>query len=453
MPRKAAGLTAAGVKAAKPGRYGDGNGLYLLVRTTGARFWLFRYTPPGGKLREMGLGTVATEDGRAGVTLAKARVKAAELRNLLTAGIDPLKALEDANRAAAEAQRLQAEAAAPVTFRSSATAMIATREDEWSSAKHRQQWANTLATYAYPVIGETPIATVGTDDVLRVLRPIWRDKPETASRVKMRVLAVLRYARAAGHRPAGASAADIDEALRELLPKAAAMKRAAGYGHHPALPWGHIGAFMVALRSREAVAARALEFLILTAARTGEALGARWNEIDIAARTWTVPAVRMKARRAHRVPLSEAAVELLTRMQDHGTGPTGAVFPGELAGAALSQMALLMLLRRMNSAATGEDGVTRPRWRDGATGEPVTAHGFRSTFRDWASEATSAAHAVMEAALAHTIDDKVEAAYARGDLFTKRRALMDQWAEFCGRAPAAIRDLAAERVARAEAAS
>jgi integrase len=432
MPRKAAGLTAAGVKAAKPGRHGDGNGLYLLVRPTGARFWLFRYTPPGGKLREMGLGPVATDADKAGVTLAAARLKAAELRNMLRDGIDPI----DAQKAAEAAQAAAAKAAAPMTFQQAAETMLGTLEAGWSNPKHRQQWRNSLANYAFPVIGDMPVAAVETAEVLRVLRPIWHDKPETGARVKMRVLAVLRYARASGERPAGSSPADIDEALRALLPKSAALKRAAGYGHHAALPWGEVGAFMAALRKREATAARALELLVLTATRTNETLGARWKEIDLAARTWTIPADRMKMRKPHRVPLTDAAVAVLEAMKDKAAGPF--VFPGDKEGEGLSQMALLMLLRRMNPAEAGPDGQPVHRWRDAMTGEAITAHGFRSTFRDWAGEATSTPHAVMEAALAHASGDKVEAAYARGDLFQKRRKLMEDWAAFCDRAPAEV---------------
>ena len=437
MPRRAEPLTVAGIKAAKPGRSGDGNGLYLLVRPTGARFWLFRSTPKGATMREMGLGSVALADDKAGVTLAKARLRAAELRNMLRDGIDPIDAERAKEQAAAEA----AKASAPMSFRGAAEAMLASREAEWSNPKHRQQWHNTLKTYVYPAIGDLAVAAVETADVLRTLNPIWAAKPETASRVKMRILTVLRYARAAGERATGTSAADMDEALRTLLPKVAALKRAAGYGHHAALPWAEVPAFMSALRRREATAARALEFLILTATRTSEALGARWREIDMAGRTWTIPAERMKARREHRVPLSDAAVAILTAMQGQAKGPGSPVFPGDKDDAPLSQMALLMLLRRMNPATKGEDGTATHPWQDARTGDPITAHGFRSAFRDWTEEATSTPHAVAEAALAHTIGDKVEAAYRRGDLLQKRAALMQSWADYCGKAPAEVREI------------
>ncbi|MFC3003693.1 tyrosine-type recombinase/integrase [Falsiroseomonas tokyonensis] len=428
----------AGIKAKPPGRYGDGNGLYLLVRSAEVRFWLFRYTPPGGKMREMGLGPVALEEGKAGVLLKDARKRAAELRNMLGRGIDPIDAEREAERAAVEAAKAAAAAAAPTTFRTVAEEMLVEKEAGWSNPKHRQQWRNTLATYAYPVIGALPVDTLGAADVLRVLRPIWHEKPETASRVKMRVLAVLRYAKAAGKRPNGASAAEIGEALQALLPSSAALKQAAGSGHHPALPWAQMGAFLAVLRQRDATAARALEFLILTATRTQETLGARWQEIDLAGRLWTIPAERMKRRRQHRVPLSAAAVAVLEGMQERAGGKGSPVFPGDKPGEPLSQMALLMLLRRMNSAEEGEDGERRHRWQDATTGDPITAHGFRSTFRDWAGEATSTPHAVMEAALAHTLGSKAEVAYARSDLLPKRRVLMEAWGEYCAKTPAAV---------------
>ncbi|MBE9604276.1 tyrosine-type recombinase/integrase [Acetobacteraceae bacterium H6797] len=437
MPRRAAGLTAAGVRTAKAGRYGDGNGLYLLVRENGARFWVWRYTR-GGRMREMGLGSVANEIGKAGRTLAEARQEAARLKNILARGVDPLDA-EEASRKAAEAAAM---AAAPLTFEGAANALLDAREAEWSNPKHRQQWRNTLATYVHPLIGSQPVATVEVEDVRRVLSPIWATKPETASRVKMRILAVLRYARAAGERPTGSSAADIDEALRTLLPKSAPLKRAAGYGHHPALPWQQMPDFMVELRARAAMAARALEFAILTAARTSEVLGATWREIDFRHAVWTVPGARMKSRRQHRVPLSAAATALLEAVKPLKSGPNSPVFPTEDQQKPLSSMALLMLLRRMN-ARQGEDADgAKARWVDGVTHEPITAHGFRSSFRDWAGEATSTPQAVMEAALAHVNADKVEAAYARGDLFAKRRALMEAWAEYCDRKPATVGHLA-----------
>jgi integrase len=454
------GLTVSEVRAAKhpggtarPTRIGDGEGLYLQIAPGGAKSWLFRFML-AGKSREMGLGAVALSDrdeAAGAVSLARARELAREAKAKLRAGIDPIEARRVAEAEEAEAAAELARAAAPITFRAAAEAMLNAREAEWSNAKHRQQWRSTLAAYAYPKMGDMPVAGIGTTQVEAALRPIWTKKPETAARVRMRVLRVLRHAAAAGHRAGSQSVAEIGEALRELLPKIAPLKRAAGYGHHPALPWSEVPAFMADLRSRPATAARAMEFLILTATRTGETLGARWREFDVAGRTWTVPAERMKARKPHRVPLSEAAVALLAKMQEHAAGPGGFVFPGEKEGEGLSQMALLMLLRRMNPARPGPDGTPQHRWQDASTGEAITAHGFRSSFRDWAGETTSAPRDVIEMALAHAIANKTEAAYARGDLFAKRARLMEEWAAYCAAAPAEVRTL--YPAAMAEAAS
>lgn len=445
--RLSAIAVAALVKAGRPGAKGDGDNLFIRVSAPGLGKWTFRYMIEG-KAREAGLGAY-DPSGKTGLSLAEAREAAGAARRLLKAGIDPLahRRQEAARQAAAEADRKKIEVQMRYTFRACAEEMIEANEASWSNAKHRQQWRSTLTTYAHPIIGDMPVAAVETDDVRRVLAPIWRVKPETATRVKMRVLAVLRHARASGHRSAGTSPADMAEALGILLPMSEAIRTAAGYGHHAALPWAQIGAFFVDLRRRQAIAARALEFLILTAARTGEALGARWREIDLDGQVWTIPAARMKARRAHRVPLSAAAVSVLEAMQEFSGGPSSPVFPGEGEDAPLSQMALLMLLRRMNSAEEGGESDAQPRWRDGTTGDAITAHGFRSTFRDWANEATATQHSVMEAALAHKVGDKVEAAYARGDLFAKRRALMEAWAEYCDRPPADVHDLSAARLA------
>ncbi len=442
----AARLTAVGlsalVKAGKPGAKGDGGNLFIRVTAPGQGKWTFRFMI-AGKAREAGLGAYSA-NGESGLSLAQAREAASEARRLLKAGIDPLehKRTEAAKQAAVEADRQSAEAAVQYTFRTCAEDMIGAQEASWSNAKHRQQWMNTLATYAFPLIGAMPVASVEIEDVRKVLVPIWRTKPETAARVKMRVLAVLRHARAGGHRPNGSSPADIDEALRTLLPKSAALKRAAGYGHHAALPWQDVGAFMTALRGREGIAARALEFLILTAARTGEALGARWSEIDLEVRIWVVPAARMKARRPHRVPLSDSAMAVLNQMRGHAAGRNSPVFPGAAQGATLSAMAVLMVLRRMNPQVERGDGERHYRWHDRATDEAITAHGFRSCFRDWASEATSAPHAVMEAALAHAVSDKVERAYSRTDFLDLRRALMERWGDQCRGGPADVQDLA-----------
>jgi len=379
----------------KPGLHADGGGLYLQVSKSGAKSWSFRFTLDG-RARQMGLGSVQD------MTLAQAREEAAECRRLVRDKRDPIEA-----RKAEHAQR-RAEEAKAVTFQDVAERYIAAHEAAWRNAKHRQQWRNTLATYAYPVLGKLPVAEVTTDLVLQVLQPIWTAKPETATRLRQRIEKVLDYAKARELRQ-GENPARWRGHLDNLLPE---RRKVASVRHHAALPWPELPAFMAELRQREAVAARALEFAILTSARTGEVIGATWNEIDMQAKVWTVPAARIKAGKEHRVPLSPRALEILDEMRLFGTD--GYVFPGQRRGRPLSNMAFLMLLKRMG----------RP---------DLTAHGFRSTFRTWASEATGYPHEVCEAALAHAIPDAVERAYRRGDLFDKRRRLMAEWADFCAR--------------------
>jgi integrase len=443
MGKAGGGLTVRAVAAAKhpgaparPIRIGDGGGLYLQIAPAGSKSWLFRFTLVG-KAREMGLGPVG--EPPKGVTLAAARLAAAEASGLLRQGLDPIY-----HRAAAlrrgEADRAKA---AANTFRSVAEEMVSAREAGWRNAKHRQQWRNTLAAYAYPVIGDLPVSEVGTEDVLRVLRPIWTAKPETASRLRGRIERVLAYAKAMKLR-GGENPAVWRGHLSEAL---ASPRRIEGKapGHHAALPWQEAPLFVAELRGRDAVAARALEFAILTAARTSEVLGARWREVDLDGAVWTVPAGRMKAQREHRVPLSGAALAVLRAVLPLASGPEGFVFPGQRRGSGLSQMALLMLLRRMNPE--GEGGPAR--WRDARTGEPVTAHGFRSTFRDWCGEASRHPTDLAEAALAHITKDKTEAAYARGDLFAKRAVLMADWAAFYGQPAADVVSMQASQRARA----
>jgi integrase len=406
MPYKSNALTAAVVKNAKPGRYGDGNGLYLFVRSPQARFWLFRYTMPGSKMREMGLGRAGA--GAADVTLAEARARAAALFKLVRAGTDPL-IQREADNAAAKATA-QDVAARAVTFRTVADRYLTAHHPSWRNAKHRQQWTNTLATYAYPHMGDLPVGAVATAHVLAALEPIWTTKPETAARLRGRIEAVLDYAKATDLRH-GENPARWKGHLSQTLP---ARGKVAPVEHHAALPWKDVGAFLVALRGQAGIAARALEFTVLTAARTGEVLGARWSEMDLEAKLWTVPALRMKAGREHRIPLSKPALLVLDAMAKLRTndGPGTVVFPGGRDGMALSIMAMTMVLRRMKRG-------------------DLTVHGFRSTFRDWTAETTAYPREVAEAALAHTLGDKVEAAYRRGDLFNKRRHLMDDWAAFC----------------------
>jgi integrase len=301
-----------------------------------------------------------------------------------------------------------------MTFRAVTNAYLAAHEAGWRNPKHRAQWRATLKTYVFPHFGELPVADVNTGHVMAALEPIWREKAETASRLRGRIEAVLDYAAARGWRT-GENPARWRGHIANLLPRRSKIARVE---HHAALPWQDISAFLIDLRSRDGLGARALEFAILTAARTGEVLGARWSEINLDEAVWTVPAKRMKAGQEHRVPLSDAALAIVRallplRPADDAEGKAF-VFPGARRSRPLSGMAMLMLLRRMGRA-------------------DLTAHGFRSTFRDWAAECTGYAREVAEAALAHTLRDKVEAAYRRGDLFEKRRRLMDDWAAFCAR--------------------
>lgn len=396
MARGSNKLTAMTVQKIKePGRYGDGGGLYLQVGPTGGKSWLFRFTRQG-KAREMGLGPLSA------LSLAEAREKAGEVRKVLLAGADPLEARE------AEKAKAEAEEARGMTFTECAEAYIAAHEATWRNPKHRQQWRNTLKTYAEPVFGELAVASVDLAMVMRVLEPIWSEKPETASRLRGRIEQVIDWAAVRGYRQ-GENPARWRGHLDKLLPARGKVRKVE---HHAALPYEEIGAFVADLRTRDAVAARALEFTILTAARTSEVLNAAWGEVDLAAKVWTVPGERMKAGREHRVPLSPQAVAVLKGMVKLRRGDSEWVFPGARDGRPLSSMALLMLLRRMERG-------------------DLTSHGFRSTFRDWCAEQTAFAREVAEAALAHTIGDKVEAAYRRGDLFDKRRRLMVAWADYC----------------------
>jgi integrase len=407
-------LTAATVKNARPGRHCDGGGLFLLVKDTGKRSWLFRYKL-NGKVRDMGLGGAS---GAAAVSLPEVRGTAGELRKMAKAGIDPL--AERERKAVDAAAKAQAQKVRAMTFKAVAAAYIEAHEAGWRNAKHRAQWTSTLTTYAYPQMGELPVSNVATADVMAALAPIWAKKPETASRLRGRIEAVLDYAKASGWRD-GENPARWRGHIANLLPTRGKVARVE---HHAALPWAESGAFMAALRLRDATAARALEFAILTAARTGEVLGARWREIDRVGKVWTLPGARMKAGREHRVPLSKAAVAVLDDMAklrpDDDAKGEAFIFPGARAAHPLSQMAMLMLLRRMDRG-------------------DLTAHGFRSTFRDWCAEATAYPHEMAEIALAHVVADKTEAAYRRGDMMDRRRRMMDDWAEFCAK-PAATGD-------------
>jgi integrase len=403
MPRRAKGLTAAQVeKGAKLGRYGDGAGLYLLVRSREAKFWLFRYTRRG-KMREMGLGPAA---GRAAVSLSAARAKARQLHAAVREGKDPL-AEREAEKAKAQADTAKAKAAA-MTFGEVADMHIAAHETSWRSPKHRQQWRNTLRDYVVPAIGHLPVGSVDTGALVKIIEPLWREKTETASRVRGRIESILDYAKARGWRE-GENPARWRGHLDQLLPKRSKVQRVA---HHAALPWRETGAFLQRLRQNSGLGARCLEFLILAACRSGEVRGARWDEIDLVHKVWTIPAERIKAGREHRVPLSEPAMAVLHEMAQLGN--EGFVFPGLKAASALSDVALAKAV-----AAAGGNG--------------ATVHGFRSTFRDWCAETTNYPRELAEAALAHALKDKTEAAYQRGDLLEKRRRLMADWAAFCSK--------------------
>ncbi len=384
-------------KVKKPGMYADGGGLYLRVTAEGARNWVLRYMLDR-KAHWMGLGPLALYG------LAEARTRALDARKKRHDGIDPIKARR------VERARQRLEAAKTVTLKQCAESYIAAHRAGWRNGKHAAQWSATLSTYASPVIGALPVQSVDTALVLKVIEPIWTAKPETASRLRGRLESILDFAKVRGYRD-GENPARWRGHLDKLLP---ARFKVRAIEHHAALPYAEMPAFLPALREQEGAAAQALEFLILTAARTGEVIGARWSEIDLLDKVWTVPAARMKARREHRVPLSPRTLAILSGFQAaRGSGADSAfVFPGRKAEKPLSNMAFLMLLRRLGRA-------------------DLTAHGFRATFKTWASERTAFQNEIVEASLAHVIGGKVEQAYRRGDMFEKRRRLMNDWAVFC----------------------
>lgn len=386
-------------KLSKPGYHADGAGLHLCVKATGGKSWIFRYRF-GGKEREMGLGPLHT------VSLAEAREKALAQRKMLLDGVDPLAA-----KHASEVQRKLAEASV-VTFDAAAASYIASHRAGWKNEKHAAQWENTLATYASPVFGSLPVADITTPLVLRVLQPIWAEKTETASRVRGRVEKILDWCKTQGYRT-GDNPAAWRGHLENLL---SAPQKTKKVEHHPALPWREIGAFMQALRTMPGTAALATEFIILTNCRTSEAINATWAEFDLGEKRWTIPAERMKAAKEHVIPLSEPALAVLQRLKAEAKEGEF-VFPGGKKNTALSNMACLALLKRMGRG-------------------DLTVHGFRSSFRDWAGEATAHPREVIEHAMAHQLKDKAEAAYARGSLLERRRVLMADWAQYCAQ-PAA----------------
>jgi integrase len=390
------------------GIHGDGGGLYLQISGSGARSWIFRYRMGGRKTpRDMGLGSLNS------VSLAEARKKAYFARSQITNGVDPLEARRsDRAKAALNASK-------SMTFRECAEAFIRAHREGWRNAKHAAQWEATLSTYVYPKIGATAVRDIDVGQVLKVLEQkceeldgkptLWSGKTETASRVRGRIETILDWAKVRGYR-SGDNPARWRGNLEHTLPKRNVVQ---SVSHHAALPYAKIGEFFSALRGQEGVSAQAMQFLILTATRTSETLGARWGEIDFEKALWTIPSNRIKAGKEHRIPLSESALGIVKARLKCREGDF--VFPGGKAGQQLSNNALLKLLERMKR-------------------DDITAHGFRSTFRDWAAERTNYPREVAEMALAHTISDKVEAAYRRGDLFDKRKRMMEEWAKYCGTA-------------------
>ena len=404
MRREGNKLSAAAVRAAsKPGLYGDGHGLYLQVSGFDTKAWVFRYMIDG-RPRKMGLGPLHT------VSLAEARKRAAEARLKAYDGVDPI----DDKRARRAHRKL--EAAKSITFKECADKYIAANREGWKNAKHADQWSATFnetkrGSLTFPAataaINDLPVSAIDTGLVLRALEPIWTKTPESARRIRGRIESVLDWAKVRGYRD-GENPARWRGHLDKTLAKRPRVR-----AHHDAIAYAELPAFMAELIAKDGASARALEFTILTAARTGEVIGAKWSEIDLKAKLWTVPATRMKSGVEHRVPLSERALEIITKQPRDGE----LVFAGRRAGAPLSNMSMLELMRDMR-------------------GKGATVHGFRSTFRDWAAEQTSYPNELCEIALAHVVSDKTEAAYRRGDMMERRRRLMADWAEYCEHTPA-----------------
>lgn len=393
-------------KLSSPGRHADGDNLYLQISDTGVKSWLFRFKR-GGRERYMGLG-VARD-----VSLAEAREAARQARALLRKGIDPL----DAKQAEKTARAL--EAAKAISFEAAAREYYKQHEGRWKNAKATKQFLSTLGTYAFPKIGKLPVAAIDTAAVLRVLeqahpdepdKSFWMARPETADRTRGRIEQILDWAGVRGFRT-GDNPARLRGHLSEVLPPRSSIQRTQ---HHPALPFADLPAFYADLQQREGVAAKALEWTILTAARTGETIGAVWDEIDFDAKLWTVPGGRIKGGKEHRVPLSDRAIALLEKLPREDDNPY--LFVGPKRGGGLSNMALSSVLKRMGRT-------------------DITVHGFRSCFRDWAAERTAYPNHVVEMALAHVVGNAVEAAYRRGDLLDKRRRLMNEWSRYATTPP------------------
>lgn len=407
MARLTKRLTARKAAAKRsPGYHADGEGLYLQVTPAGSRSWIFRYRLHG-RLRDMGLGPLAD------FSLEQAREYAKLARGLVRQGVDPIEHRKARKRAQAE------QAAGSKTFDWCADEYVKAMKDGWRNPKHRDQWTNTLRTYASPVLGDLLVRDITKADVCRVLDPIWSKKPETASRVRGRIERVLDWATLRNYREEGPNPARWRGHLVNNYPtKAKVQATVRPVRHHPALPYRDVGAFMKELRSRDGIAAAALQFIILTAARVSEAVGATWAEIDLDSATWTVPKTRMKAHRSHRVALSNDAVRLLKSIcPEEARAAKVFVFPGGRLRRPLTIAAPLKVVHDMGR-------------------KDITVHGFRSSFRDWAADQTNFPRQVVEAALAHVLTDKTESAYLRSDLLERRRPLMEAWAQHCAQVAA-----------------
>ncbi|MGR9053736.1 MAG: tyrosine-type recombinase/integrase [Gammaproteobacteria bacterium] len=376
----------------QPGWYGDGGGLWLKVTEAGTKSWVFRYQR-FKKAQVVGLGSAVD------VSLSEAREKAQECRKTLRGGSDPLRVKRE------QAIAVRRENQDLMTFEQCAVRYVASHRAGWKNPKHIQQWENTLRDYAYPIIGKFPVRDIDTALVMRVLEPIWLEKNETATRLRGRLENILSWAAVQGYRSTD-NPAQWKGHLCNLLAKPSKVQKPV---HHKALPYADMHDFILALRSHDDLSARALEFLILTAARTNEVIGAQWHEIDFDARLWIVPAVRMKAEREHRVPLSSRAFEIVKALAQLKISDF--VFPGRAKAGGLSTATMDQLLQSK-------------------MGYDCTVHGFRSTFRDWAAERTHYPHDLCEMALAHTIKNKAEAAYRRGDMIEKRRKLAEDWLKY-----------------------
>jgi integrase len=379
-------------RLSKPGKHPIGESLYLQISPKGTKSWLFRYSI-NGKSTWMGLGSAKL------VSLADARALAIDHQRDLLDGVKPL------DKRNSDRSNLLLEDAKRITFDDCAEKYIEAHSPSWKNKKHASQWKNTMETYASPVIGKLSVKDIETTLILKILEPIWYTKAETAARIRGRIERILSWAAVRGYR-SKENPARWHGHLEQLLPTRSSIQKVK---HFKALPFSEVGAFVEKLRSQEGVTTLALEFTILTATRTNEALGARWSEINLEEKYWLIPAERMKADREHKVPLSPRALDIIAKMRELSDGEY--VFSGTRRGQPLSDMSLLMIIRRM--------------------GLDATTHGFRSSFSDWAAERTSFPREVVEMALAHTVKNKVEAAYRRGDLFIKRQRLMEAWAKYC----------------------